>query len=79
MENEFKAFGNKLSLIAFYKDQLKKFFKLGIGKKTEFNVVVTDTLINITKKRMAQLVNDRTKSFKSTRYKPKYVEDFTNE
>ena len=78
MEDNIKAFGNKLSLIAFYKDQLRKFFKLGIGKKTEFNVVVTDNLINTTKKRRDQLISNRTKNF-TPRYKPKYVEDYTDE
>ena len=79
MENGFQNFGNRLSIIAFYKEQLSKFYKLGIGKKTEFNVVVTDSLIAVTKKRLKQLINSRTKTFKSTHYKPRYMEDFLND
>jgi len=42
-------------IIKFYRDQLKKFYKLGIGNKTEHRVVVTDGLIDITKKRLYEL------------------------
>ena len=48
--------------IRFYKDQLKKFEKLGIGKRTEFGVVVTQQLIDITRKRLNQLVIKRSNS-----------------
>ena len=39
----------------FYKDQLKKFNKIGLGKKTDNGVTVTDKLIEITKTRLYQL------------------------
>ena len=47
--------------IRFYKSQLKKFEKLGIGKRTEFGVMVTQQMIDITKKRLSQLVINREK------------------
>ena len=42
-------------LIKFYKQQLAKFKKLGIGKQTECGVRVTKELINTTKKRLRML------------------------
>ena len=49
-------------IIRFYKGQLKKFEMLGIGKRTEFGVVVTQQLIDITRKRLNQLVIKRSNS-----------------
>jgi hypothetical protein len=46
-------------MIKFYKDQLSKFYELGIGRKTEFKVTVTDTLINVTKKRLNHFIGMR--------------------
>lgn len=46
-------------MIAFYRDQLQKFYQLGIGNKTEFRVTVTDTLINVTKKRLNHFIGMR--------------------
>jgi len=43
------------SLIGWYRDQLAKFLKLGIGKYTEHNTKVSQTLIDTTKKRIVQL------------------------
>ena len=43
------------NIIQIYQDQLRKFYRLGIGNKTEFRTVVTDTLINCTKRRLKQL------------------------
>jgi uncharacterized protein YaaR (DUF327 family) len=42
-------------IIKFYKDQIKKFYKIGIGNKTEFKTIVTEQLIENTKKRLAEL------------------------
>ena len=39
-------------IIYFYKQQLSRFYKIGIGNKTEFNTVVTDSLLDITLKRL---------------------------
>jgi len=43
------------SLIGWYRDQLAKFLKLGIGKFTEHNTKVSQTLIDTTMKRIVQL------------------------
>ena len=43
------------SLIGWYRDQLAKFNKLGIGKFTENNTKISQTLIDTTKKRIVQL------------------------
>jgi hypothetical protein len=43
------------SLIGWYRDQLAKFHKLGIGKFTENNTKVSQTLIDTTEKRIVQL------------------------
>ena len=45
----------KKSLIGWYRDQLAKFYKLGIGKWTENNTKVSQTLIDTTKRRIIQL------------------------
>ena len=46
---------SKLWLISFYREQLSKFKQIGLGRKTEFGVVVTDELIASTEKRLAEL------------------------
>ena len=46
-------------VIYFYKEQLRRFKKIGIGKKTEFNTVVTDRLIDCTKRRLKELKNKK--------------------
>ena len=43
------------SLIGWYRDQLAKFLRLGIGKYTEHNTKVSQKLIDTTKKRIIQL------------------------
>lgn len=47
--------GSLTDLIYFYKSQLEKFKKIGLGNKTEFNVVVTDRLIDTTIRRLKEL------------------------
>ena len=42
-------------IASFYRDQLKKFHKLGIGGVTENDVIVTQGLINLTTKRLGQI------------------------
>tara|TARA_R110002012_G_C11509456_1_gene598258 strand:+ start:189 stop:371 length:183 start_codon:yes stop_codon:yes gene_type:complete len=44
----------------FYRDQLIKFNKIGLGGKTENGVTVTETLINATMCRLQQLQFGRT-------------------
>ena len=46
---------NHLDVIKFYKGQIIKFEKLGIGKDTEFGVTVTQSMIDNTKERLMQL------------------------
>ena len=43
------------SLVHWYRDQLAKFKKLGIGKFTEHNTKVSQRLIDATEKRIVQL------------------------
>ena len=45
----------KKSLIHWYRDQLAKFKKLGIGRFTEHNTKVSQRLIDTTEKRIVQL------------------------
>ena len=45
--------------VCIYQGQLRKFYKLGIGNKTENGVEVTQQLIDVTKKRLSQLVLKR--------------------
>ena len=52
--NDNKVIGYKY-IAGFYKEQLKKFKQLGIGKTTEFDITVTDKLINVTEKRLRQI------------------------
>jgi len=46
---------SKLWLVNFYREQLDKFAKVGLGKETENNVKVTKELIAITKKRLNEI------------------------
>ena len=48
--------GSRQYIIRFYREQLRKFDKIGIGKRTEWDTMVTQTLIDTTKKRLDQLV-----------------------
>ena len=50
-----KVEGSKLWLINFYREQLSKFYKLGMGKRTENNVLITERLINVTENRLEKL------------------------
>ena len=53
---------SRIYISKFYKEQLVKFDKLGIGNLTENGVIITPELIAITKKRLNQL-----QSFKERR------------
>ena len=54
-QSEQQMLTTKKSLIGWYRDQLAKFHKLGIGKWTENNTKVSQTLIDTTKRRIVQL------------------------
>ena len=41
-------------IASFYRDQLEKFNKIGLGKVTEFGTKITPQLIDITRKRLSQ-------------------------
>ena len=46
---------SRYELILFYQAQLRKFYTLGMGQKTENRVVITQTLIDATQRRLTQL------------------------
>ena len=54
-QSEQQMLTTRKSLIGWYRDQLAKFNKLGIGKFTENNTKVSQTLIDTTMKRIVQL------------------------
>tara|TARA_R110000824_G_scaffold359373_1_gene546916 strand:- start:446 stop:664 length:219 start_codon:yes stop_codon:yes gene_type:complete len=46
-------------IIYFYRGQITKFYKIGLGNKTENGVTVTDQLIDITRYRLNELINKK--------------------
>jgi hypothetical protein len=46
---------SKLWIISFYREQLAKFTKIGLGNKTEHDVLVTEKLLKVTKDRLNKL------------------------
>jgi len=46
---------SRLWLINFYKEQLDKLKRIGVGRRTEYNVLVTHELIALTEKRLNEL------------------------
>ena len=46
-------------IIYFYRGQLVKFHKIGMGNKTENGVTITDQLLDITNLRLSQLINKK--------------------
>ena len=54
-QSEQQMLTTRKSLIQWYRDQLAKFLKLGIGKWTENNTKVSQTLIDTTERRIVQL------------------------
>ena len=51
----FDLSGSKLWVINFYREQLDKLRKIGLGNETEHGVVVTDRLIETTCRRLSEL------------------------
>lgn len=47
--------GSKLWVINMYREQLRKFDNIGLGKQTENGVKITHTLIDVTRRRLNQL------------------------
>tara|TARA_R110000824_G_scaffold154881_2_gene327101 strand:- start:154 stop:366 length:213 start_codon:yes stop_codon:yes gene_type:complete len=46
-------------IIYFYRGQLVKFHKIGMGNKTENGVTITDQLLDITNLRLSELINKK--------------------
>ena len=55
---------NLSNIIAFYKEQIKRFYKIGIGNQTEFRTIVTDNLIDATKRRLKELQDRKVRLIK---------------
>jgi len=53
--NKATVLGGPLWIINFYKRQLSYFYKRGLGQLTNHGVVVTDTLIQATIRRLLEL------------------------
>ena len=52
--NDSKSY-SRTFVARFYQEQLEKFQKIGIGKTTENDVVITPELVRITRERLFQL------------------------
>ena len=48
---------SRIEIIIFYRNQIRKFEDLGLGKHTENGVKITDELMNATRRRLNQLQN----------------------
>ena len=46
-------------IIYFYRGQLAKFHKIGMGNQTENGVTITDRLLDMTKFRLDELINQK--------------------
>ena len=64
MKTNYLQHGSLNQICGFYREQLRKFEKIGLGNKTENDVVVTEKLIAITKKRLYELTFSRSLSRK---------------
>ena len=51
-----KELGSHAYIVRFYREQLRVLDKIGLGNYTEYGVKVTQRLIDITRKRLDQLV-----------------------
>ena len=61
IDNESRHRTTISDIIYFYKQQIARFEKIGLGNRTEFNTVVTTQLIDITVKRLYELQTRRDK------------------
>jgi len=50
-------------IIYFYKQQLTRFDKIGLGNQTEFGTVVSEVLLSATRRRLMELQNRRDQLF----------------
>ena len=67
IDNESRHRTTISDIIYFYKQQIARFEKIGIGNKTEFNTVVTNQLIDGTIKRLHELQTRRDQLIYRTR------------
>ena len=61
LDNESRHRTTISDIIYFYKQQIARFEKIGLGNRTEFNTVETTQLIDITVKRLYELQTRRDK------------------
>ena len=80
--------GSPTDIINMYEKQLSKFSDLGFGGITEFNTVVTPTLVKVTIRRLSQLMvlqpHTKANSLRITRYRKQreqlsQIEELLNE
>ena len=76
-----KLTSSKLWVINFYREQLSKFRKLGVGNKTENDVLITESLIELTENRLNKLsvVYDKTLSPQAHKLKRLQLKRFKEE
>tara|TARA_Y100000310_G_scaffold135869_2_gene134784 strand:+ start:1957 stop:2178 length:222 start_codon:yes stop_codon:yes gene_type:complete len=55
-------------MIYFYREQVKRLERIGMGNKTEFGTLVTEVLIECTKRRLYQLSNQKMELFRNGRH-----------
>ena len=46
---------HKTDIIRFYIEQIKRYKKIGVGNKSEFNTLITERIIDNTRKRLEEL------------------------
>lgn len=51
--------GSKLGLQRFYREQIKRYYRVGIGNTTEFDTTVTPALIDTAERRLKELVDGK--------------------
>ena len=51
--------GSITNIISFYREQLRTFKKIGMGNKTRHGVIISETLINATERRLNQLIGKK--------------------
>ncbi len=55
LANYYQNNQTKKDILQMYRKQLRKFKDIGVGNRTEFGAIVTETLIDVTRKRLVQL------------------------
>jgi hypothetical protein len=43
------------NIIQFYKEQIRRFEKIGLGNQTEFRTIITERLLAATRRRLSEL------------------------